>query len=274
MLDETNPLIAEAYGRMSVALDFQAFQQMFAAFEARRSGIAGWLERIGGLAGLPEAVRIACALDRLENPADLETAAVLPPQLDPQAWFAAARALAAGSEKTDQPNGRRYQAVAEAALRDEPLIAEVRALFFTAQGDPRKSMATKAIDAAVCDWLADEQSRLIAAFETARANAVAEDTIWAMALADVYLEEYERAKRARGVLDFADLVEKTAALLAERPAAAWVLYKLDGGIDHILLDEAQDTAPDQWEIIRGLTGEFFAGEARPSDRAIWIAACS
>jgi ATP-dependent helicase/nuclease subunit A len=48
-------------------------------------------------------------------------------------------------------------------------------------------------------------------------------------------------------------------LLTEKVDAAWVLYKLDGGIDHILLDEAQDTAPEQWAILRALTDDFFAG---------------
>jgi ATP-dependent helicase/nuclease subunit A len=42
-----------------------------------------------------------------------------------------------------------------------------------------------------------------------------------------------------------------------------VLYKLDGGIDHVLIDEAQDTSPEQWDIVRALTAEFFAGEGRP-----------
>jgi ATP-dependent helicase/nuclease subunit A len=96
---------------------------------------------------------------------------------------------------------------------------------------------------------------------------VATVTVRALTLAHVYAGLYERAKQARGVLDFADLVGKTAALLRDGPAAAWVLYKLDGGVDHILLDEAQDTAPEQWAILRRLTGEFFAGEGRPSDRA-------
>ncbi len=66
-------------------------------------------------------------------------------------------------------------------------------------------------------------------------------------------------KQDRGALDFTDLVLRTKELVAERPDAAWVLYKLDGGIDHILLDEAQDTAPDQWAILRALTADFFAG---------------
>jgi ATP-dependent helicase/nuclease subunit A len=52
--------------------------------------------------------------------------------------------------------------------------------------------------------------------------------------------------------------------------AAWVLYKLDGGIDHVLVDEAQDTSPEQWSVIARLTEEFFAGEgARPSARTIF-----
>src|SRR5205085_8772791 len=44
------------------------------------------------------------------------------------------------------------------------------------------------------------------------------------------------------------------------PGAAWVLYKLDGGLDHLLLDEVQDTAPAQWRIAGALTEEFFAGD--------------
>ena len=66
-------------------------------------------------------------------------------------------------------------------------------------------------------------------------------------------------KAARGALDFADLIDKARDLLATREDAAWVLYKLDSGLDHVLLDEAQDTSPEQWEILRNLTAEFFAG---------------
>src|SRR5262249_39176934 len=70
---------------------------------------------------------------------------------------------------------------------------------------------------------------------------------------------YEQGKRQRGAYDFDDLIHRTRALLREQPSAAWVLYKLDGGIDHILVDEAQDTSPEQWEIITALAEDFFAG---------------
>ena len=71
---------------------------------------------------------------------------------------------------------------------------------------------------------------------------------------------YARLKRQRGVLDFEDLIVKTVALLSRADAARWVQYKLDRGLDHILVDEAQDTSPRQWQVIRALAEEFFAGE--------------
>ena len=65
------------------------------------------------------------------------------------------------------------------------------------------------------------------------------------------------AKRARGLYDFDDLIARTAQLLNSHEAAQWVLYKLDKGLTHILVDEAQDTSPAQWTIIKALAGEFF-----------------
>ncbi|MEZ5998125.1 MAG: double-strand break repair helicase AddA [Hyphomonas sp.] len=74
------------------------------------------------------------------------------------------------------------------------------------------------------------------------------------------LRAYQQMKRARAALDFDDLIEYTRRLLTESGMADWVLYKLDGGLTHVLLDEAQDTSPPQWELIRALTGEFDAGQ--------------
>ena len=71
--------------------------------------------------------------------------------------------------------------------------------------------------------------------------------------------EWRRLKHRRGLLDFDDLIARTADLLERDGGHAWVHYKLDRGIDHVLLDEAQDTSPDQWRVVRGLTDEFTAG---------------
>jgi len=71
---------------------------------------------------------------------------------------------------------------------------------------------------------------------------------------------YADLKCARGLLDFDDLIHRTLALLQRSHASHWIHYKLDRAITHILVDEAQDTSPAQWEIIRLLVDEFFAGE--------------
>lgn len=73
------------------------------------------------------------------------------------------------------------------------------------------------------------------------------------------LSGYAAGKRARAALDFDDLIERTKSLLTAPGIAEWVLYKLDGGLNHILLDEAQDTSPSQWVLINALVTEFRAG---------------
>lgn len=84
-------------------------------------------------------------------------------------------------------------------------------------------------------------------------------------LAARIINDYERLKRLYGRYDFEDLILRTKRLLVEQVSAAWVLFKLDGGIDHILVDEAQDTSPAQWQIVKALAGEFFAGAGARGD---------
>ena len=72
------------------------------------------------------------------------------------------------------------------------------------------------------------------------------------------IARFRAEKDRRGLLDYDDLIDKTLDLLRDE-RAAWVHYKLDRGIHHVLIDEAQDTSPKQWEIIRALVSEFFAG---------------
>ncbi len=103
-----------------------------------------------------------------------------------------------------------------------------------------------------------EQARIAALEDGRRAAAVAALTASLVRLAGPVAQAFAAAKDGAGVLDFDDLIRRASALLVD-PGAAWVLYKLDGGLDHLLLDEAQDTAPAQWAIAGALTAEFFAG---------------
>ncbi len=99
-------------------------------------------------------------------------------------------------------------------------------------------------------------------------NAIerAEDAVAALALALRLDEAYGDAKQRAGALDFDDLIEHAQGLLQRSEAAAWVLYKLDGGLDHILIDEGQDTSPAQWDLIEPLQQEFF-GDRGARERA-------
>lgn len=74
----------------------------------------------------------------------------------------------------------------------------------------------------------------------------------------ICLSRYSEGKRKRNALDFNDLILKTRNLL-ETQSLEWVQYKLDEGIDHILVDEAQDTNSHQWAIVRCLSDEFLSG---------------
>ena len=112
--------------------------------------------------------------------------------------------------------------------------------------------------------------------EDARAKRLAlQATQLSVALQDfaqVFLPAYAKAKQLRGWLDFDDLILRARALLTRSDVAAWVLFRLDGGIDHILVDEAQDTSPVQWQVIDRLAQEFTAGMgARPDvQRTIFV----
>lgn len=89
--------------------------------------------------------------------------------------------------------------------------------------------------------------------------------------ARVLLPQLARRKAQGGWLDFDDLIERAGALLSDPSVAQWVLFRLDGGIDHILVDEAQDTSPGQWRVIERLADEFTAGEgARDTPRTIFV----
>src|SRR5437764_1162269 len=107
----------------------------------------------------------------------------------------------------------------------------------------------------------DGEARRIVRFLDQRAGAMLVESSMALArLGDAVLRAYEERKRLHGLLDFDDLVLKALDLLQRPGIAPWVLFKLDGGLDHILIDEAQDTNPEQWALVAGLAEEFFAGE--------------
>jgi ATP-dependent helicase/nuclease subunit A len=147
-------------------------------------------------------------------------------------------------------------------------VAALRRSLLTKTGAPRKSLMTKgtaAVNGAAFEQLSSIQDRFYALEGEALALKVVDATMALVRLGAAVLERYEEAKVRRAALDFDDLIEKTRLLLTARGAAEWVLYKLDRGIDHILVDESQDTNPNQWDVVAALAEEFFSGEGARED---------
>ncbi|MGU3360616.1 double-strand break repair helicase AddA [Methylobacterium sp. M6A4_1b] len=161
---------------------------------------------------------------------------------------------------TDDGIADRLLAVEAAASPGEALESYL-GIFFTKEGAPKadKSLGTKAVPEEAKQALRDERDRLEPLQDALRGVRALERTHALFTLAGEIHRRVEAQKARLGALDFDDLIHKTLDLLG-RVDSTWVLYKLDRGVDHVLIDEAQDTNPHQWEILRRITAEFASGE--------------
>ncbi len=199
---------------------------------------------------------------------------------DEAALFSSLVPLLEAGGATDSRAGRRLGALDLAtpgpdtlkALEDVLLTGSGAKVPFAAKIDGFPTKGLREGSASPC--LPDLQS-LMLRVEEARprrlALAAAEKTLALHRFAGAFLPRYAARKALHGWLDFDDLISRAAALLGDRDVASWVLYRLDGGIDHVLVDEAQDTSPRQWKVIERLTEEFTSGEgARGTERTIFV----
>ncbi len=142
--------------------------------------------------------------------------------------------------------------------------------FFTGKGEFYQSYADKKLQAQHPDLEAlmrREATRLNLVKERRDAARIAESTAAILTLGFELIRRYEARKKTQALLDYDDLINRASELLHRPGIAPWVLYKLDGGLDHILVDEAQDTSRTQWSIIAALAEEFFSGLGARTDHA-------
>ncbi|MCA0920256.1 double-strand break repair helicase AddA [Pseudooceanicola nanhaiensis] len=185
--------------------------------------------------------------------------------------LARVREVIAGGSATDVKNAARLTGLS----MDLSALPELEGIFLTG-GSAKEpftakigSFPTKKMQVALgadLPALEDLMRRVESARDRRLALVAAERTRALYAFAAAFLPEYERAKQLRGWLDFDDLILRTRDLLTDPAVAAWVLFRLDGGIDHILVDEAQDTSPTQWDVIQTLAREFTSGEGARADK--------
>jgi len=246
--------------RITRLVDDEAYTGLMKALVAERGRFARMLAD-GGIDGAIERLQAQLSLAVGERTDDIVAAAAREDAFDAAGLRRVAEAMLQAG-KTDQENGRRIlDWLAAPGRRAVGFEAYCRA-YFTQKNDRRSRLIGKQALASVPDGeeiLAVECERLSAVENRRRAAEIAAATETLIRLGASLVEAYARLKAVRALVDYDDLILRTRALLHRPEVAPWVLYKLDGGLDHILVDEAQDTNPEQWQVIAALAEEFFAG---------------
>ena len=251
---------------MTAAAD-QTFRDVVRGAIGRRATVARWVTSAGrvdlAIAELSRGLGIAPN----ESRDSIEDAFFVGAAITPDDWTALAAALMQGG-KSDTEQARRFGALASLSRAER--VETYLDIFCTGERARRKSIVTKAIkDGGLIERLTAEQDRVCALLERRRAVICRDRSAALLTVTYDVLTRYHSEKERRGLVDYDDLIEKALDLLTNVDAA-WVHYKLDLGIDHLLIDEAQDTSSKQWQIVRQLVAEFTAGAgARPGTRTIF-----
>jgi ATP-dependent helicase/nuclease subunit A len=233
---------------------------------AKRAKLMSWIE--GGFERGVEQLSAALGVDAGDDLARVENDIVDGPHLPLSHWPDIMAAFEEGS-KSDQDQARRLSAAVAAS--GETRTSHYLGLFLTAKSEPRKSVITDALAdryPELAERLSAEQDRVIQLVERRNGVICRDRTAALIAIAAEVISRYTEEKERRGVLDYDDLIDRTHRLLSEC-GPDWVHYKLDLGLDHILVDEAQDTSEKQWDIIKRLVSEFGAGAPEPQPRTVF-----
>ncbi|MCJ9428316.1 double-strand break repair helicase AddA [Kordiimonas marina] len=261
---------AKGAGDLSGALDTVAglvtentFDEVVASLSFEAATLDKAERTYGGLLGMTAALYRALDLTPGEQAEDLIRAAV------PDAAFDAAgvRALMTGLLAGTVAEAKMGQALADFLAAEDgkrpDLFADYAGVFLTQKDEPRARVANKkTLEAGtgLDEVIEKEQARLMRLMDRLKRLKVATATTALMTLGVEQLSRYRHMKAERGLVDFDDMIDRTVKLLDRAEVAPWVLFKLDSAIDHILVDEAQDTNAMQWQVVETLAAEFFSGE--------------
>ncbi|OYU14497.1 MAG: double-strand break repair helicase AddA [Alphaproteobacteria bacterium PA4] len=191
--------------------------------------------------------------------------------------MAGVRRLADAMHASGKPSFTAAAMKARAALVDDPDVrfAALRGFFLTAKDEARSDKAVPAdaakADAGLKPLFSDLAAAMLAIVAEQALHAAVDHAAWHLRIGRRLAADWARAKARLGVIDYDDMIVAARRLLTAPGAADWVRYKLDQRIDHVLVDEAQDTNDRQWDIVRALTEEFFSGQgARDVERTLFV----
>jgi ATP-dependent helicase/nuclease subunit A len=245
------------------------FRDVVRELMKRRDKVGEWIARAGSVARAIDELSRALGVDPNETLDSVERELLEGTGLPSSEWAAVANLCDEGG-KTDAERGAQLRAALSASGPGR--IEAYLSVFLTDKMDPRKSMITTPLSArypGLKERLVQVQNRVCALLERRNAVISRNRTAALLTIGAAVIARYRAEKEKGGLLDYDDLIGKTLRLLTT-VNPSWVHYKLDRGIDHVLIDEAQDTSPTQWEIISRLVAEFTAGSgAREQSRTVF-----
>ena len=224
-----------------------------------RDHFMAWTDAAGSAEAAAAQMSAALGVSADDRIEDVEREILDGPFLPRRRWPEIADALDTGTKSDREQAARLRDAV---AFSGSAQVDEYLGVFLTDEKTPRKAVLTKKF----CDYnpsiarlFEAELVRLAALIEKRRAVTTRDRTQALLHIATAAAANYRREKAERGLLDYDDLIDKTLAMLT-RVSSGWVHYKLDRGVDHVLIDEAQDTSPRQWDIVAHIISEFTSGQ--------------
>lgn len=157
-------------------------------------------------------------------------------------------------------------------LQPDVTFEQIQALFLTSQGGIRKNIGKNLKQNQVLyEELLELQKQFYQKIQDVKNQQLQYFSQIIELLSKFLIAEYNNIKAKKALLDYDDLIEKSCVLLSNSDAKEWILYKLDGFIDHLLVDEAQDTSASQWKVINSLITEFYSGEGgNKTERTIFV----
>ncbi len=248
------------------------FRDLIAQLISDRTRLARVLEH-EGLTGIANRVRATFSLSEADTPKNIMALACVDVSFDLRELNKAAEAMAVG-KITDRERASRIKSwISKSPKHRVTHFDNYCRAFLTTSDRPLSRLVTRSIQdeaSYIALTLKKEQNRIVRVREKHNKAILAECTISLLTVAAALISAYEKEKTSNNLLDYDDLILKSKNLLHRPSVMSWVLYKLDGGIDHILIDEAQDTNPDQWEVVQALSEEFFSGVgAREENRTLF-----
>ncbi len=247
--NDSDTLLSRSFNLLTLHLDSEGMSSLMQNVMSKRSLMAGILKHHGGVENVITSTYQALDLDEKATEEKTLNSFTKNPQIQN-----IIEALNLGT-KTDKEKSAKITTW----LHDNN-FDDYKTVFLTKKDEIAKRLATAGVITAfpeILDVMQQEAERVLLTAEKIKSIKLAELNAALITIAASMVERYEQYKTYRDRLDYDDLITKTCDLLSDKKMVPWVLFKLDNGIDHILVDEAQDTSRHQWQIVKALSDEFF-----------------